>query len=563
MARSSIITPQQTAFIRFELDRGDARRRKRILQDVSRLYRGGQRFNAESLEAIETTIDGLLLQSNQDKKVVRWSLNALAQLGRRMISDNPIRLVLRHYDGDPEITAAGIAALSSMHAGRLDEVDIFKSCDPCLRVLAALQNTDPRHLDLSNIRIDIDKADKEVLKLALITVGLNKDIDNLFHPRHGNGEIVKALGSYPDDIVVQYSVWAIIENQKLGMQDLGVNVHPIDVLPPNVQAKLMQLVAMRENDRDARHSLMLDGPYLPSADAREGMAKGLRNVYYDGLEGITLDWSKQEIVPDVRRLLAEHFARFANVCVLYEEEAIRLFDASPELRENLLLGAEGKPLYRQLKMQDLRMGTSDLFNGDDDFMRAIKQQGASEKTVTKVLILASAPKDADRLRLDVEARDLKEKLRAVVHKVVAIEVVNEWAVRVDQIQDALFNEKPQVLHFSGHGDVGILLFEDREGNAAPVDAKAFGDLIGLHSGSIECVILSACFSEDVANAVRAHVRWVIGCDQSIADDAAIAFARAFYRALANGEGYEKAFRYARNEIALNGMSAEADKYKLL
>jgi len=75
--------------------------------------------------------------------------------------------------------------------------------------------------------------------------------------------------------------------------------------------------------------------------------------------------------------------------------------------------------------------------------------------------------------------------------------------------------------------------------------------------------LSACFSEEVAKAVRSHVKWVIGCDNSIADKAAIAFSRAFYRALANGEDYEKAFRHARNEISLHGMSAEADKYKLI
>ena len=287
MALAPVITPQQTAFIRFELDHGDARRKKKALQDVSRLYRTGARFNAESLEAVENTIDGLVLQSNQDRKVVRWGLNALGQLGRRMVSDNPIKLALRHYDGDPEITAAGIAALASMHAGRLEEIDLYQNCDPCLHTLAALQNTDPKFLDLSSVRIDIDKADKEILKLALITVGLNRDVDNLFHPRHSNGQIVKALGAYPDDIVVQYSVWAIIENQKLGMHDLGVSTHRVDTLPPNVQAKIMQLVAMREGDHDKRHKLMLDGPYLPSAEAREGMAKGLLNVYYDGLEVIT------------------------------------------------------------------------------------------------------------------------------------------------------------------------------------------------------------------------------------------------------------------------------------
>ncbi|MEI9406403.1 hypothetical protein [Mesorhizobium argentiipisi] len=474
MALSPVITTQQTAFLRFELDHGDTRRKKKALQDVSRMYRGGARFNAESLEAVETTIDGLLLQSNQDRKVVRWSLNALGQLGRRTKSDNPVRLALKHYDGDPEITAAGIAALSSMHGGRIEEIDLFQNCDPCLRTLAALQNTDPKFLDLSKVRIDIDKADKEILKLALITVGLNRGVDNLFHPKHSNGQIIKALGTYPDDIVVQYSVWAIIENQKLGMHDLGVSTHLVDALPSNVQAKIMQLVAMRESDHDKRHALMLDGPYLPNADAREGMAKGLLSVYYEGLEGIMLDWSKQESVEYVRKLLAQHFARFSNVCVMYEEEALKLFDANPELRDHLRLGAEGQPLYKKLLLQDLRMGTADLFGEEDDFMQSFKKTKPVRQTV-KALMLLAAPKDADRLRLDEEVRDLKDKLRVVQNAVVDVVVVNEWAVRVDQIQDGLFNEKPQVLHFSGHGDTGMLFFEDRNGHAAPVDAKSFGE----------------------------------------------------------------------------------------
>lgn len=563
MALSTVITTQQTAFIRYELDHGDARRKKKALQDVSRMYRGGARFNAESLEAVETTIDGLLVQSNQDRKVVRWSLNALGQLGRRTKSDNPVRLALRHYDGDPEITAAGIAALSSMHGGRIEEIDLFQNCEPCLRTLAALQNTDPKFLDLSNVRIDIDKADKEILKLALITVGLNRDVDNLFHPKHSNGQIIKALGTYPDNIVVQYSVWAIIENKKLGMDDLGVSTHPVDALPPNVQAKIMQLVAMRESDHEKRHALMLDGPYLPNADAREGMARGLLSVYYNGLEGIMLDWSKQESVDYVRKLIAEHFARHSNICSIYEEEAIKLFDANPELREHLFLGAEGKPLYKKLQLQDLRLGTADLFGGNDDLIISLKHEREQKMKPIKTLIMSAAPKNARPLRLDEEARDLKEKLRTVQNKVIDIVVVNEWAVRVDQIQDALFNEKPQVLHFSGHGNKGNLVFEDRNGNVARVDVKAFADLISLHADSVKCVILSACYSENVAKAVRAHVPWVIGCDESIADDAAIAFSRAFYRALANGEDYEKAFRHGRNEIALLGMNNEADKYKLL
>jgi hypothetical protein len=53
---------------------------------------------------------------------------------------------------------------------------------------------------------------------------------------------------------------------------------------------------------------------------------------------------------------------------------------------------------------------------------------------------------------------------------------------------------------------------------------------------------------------------VIGCDESIDDDAASGFSRAFYRALAHGHDYEIAYRLAKNDLRLNGFEKEAKKY---
>ena len=55
---------------------------------------------------------------------------------------------------------------------------------------------------------------------------------------------------------------------------------------------------------------------------------------------------------------------------------------------------------------------------------------------------------------------------------------------------------------------------------------------------------------------------MIGCGDSIRDDAAIAFTRAFYRAIAHGNDYSQAFALARNDVRINCGDAEADKYVL-
>ncbi len=244
---------QKTAFLRFELQNGNAYRTKTALQEISRLYRSGHQFNSEARNNFETAINGIVLIQKQDEKVVRWCLNSLAQLGRRENSSRYVEAALKQYEGNPEITAAGVAALCNMYLGNIDEVEILGRIDPAIRTLAALQNTDPRKLDLTGFKIDIDTADVEVLKLALITVGLNRGIENLFHPRHNNGEIVKELGQYPDPIVVQYSVWAVLENRRLTITELGVPFQSIDDHPPNVQSKLLQLAAEQETDNTNAH----------------------------------------------------------------------------------------------------------------------------------------------------------------------------------------------------------------------------------------------------------------------------------------------------------------------
>jgi hypothetical protein len=352
----------------------------------------------------------------------------------------------------------------------------------------------------------------------------------------------------------------LIENIRLSIADLGMQLLPIDAHPENVQAKLMQLVAERETDPFKRHQIIADGPFLTSVEAREGLAKGLLRVYYDGLEEVTLDWFEQESSFGIQLLLAEHFGRFASNCGPYADKALSMIDVEPRFEGRILLGAEGKDFYRIVKGRNVRDGTPDLF-GDAGGIHILGNNNKRDsRMIKKVLFMAVSPKDANSLRLDEEARDLKEAILTVADAKVEISVTSEWAVRVNQIQTAILNCKPEILHFSGHGTMGALCFEDNQGNAAAVSDQTFADLIELNRGFVRCVVLNACFSQSVADLIKAHVECVIGCESSIADDAAIAFTRAFYRTLADGESYERAFRFGNNEVSLSGMSAESDKF---
>ncbi len=63
----------------------------------------------------------------------------------------------------------------------------------------------------------------------------------------------------------------------------------------------------------------------------------------------------------------------------------------------------------------------------------------------------------------------------------------------------------------------------------------------LFAEHVECVVLNACFSEIQANAIAAHIGYVIGMSEGITDEAAIQFATAFYDALGADKTVEFAF----------------------
>lgn len=557
-----VISPGQTAFLKFEIENGDARRRKTALQDLSHRYRQGDILNAESRNSFEKTINGMVL-GDGDRKVVRWCLNALARLGTRLGSSKYVAAALRQYEEDPEIVAAAVAALSRMYNGDIEAIPELTVVDPAMRILAAMQTTDVRKLDLSGLTIDIDKSDKEVLKLALLVVGLNRDIQNLLHPRHLNGAIVKQLGHHDDRIVRQYSVWSVMENRFLTLEDLGIPFDTISSQPPNVQAKLLQLAAEREPDKMLRHKIIHDGTFNDNPEARMGLAKGLVHTYYEGLEDVTIAWFDSEQDADVQALIAEHFARFSDDTGPYYEKAIEVAEASPKLLDRILLGAEGKDLYGKVRGLDSSNGTEDLFGKPSDLIAMFQQSTNLSRKVPemKVLFLAANPVDQTNLKLDVEARELKQQLGLVREAKVEITVVHAWAVKTDQVQTEILNSKPDVLHFSGHGGPGLLVFETATGETVTVSGETLAELVSL-TPSIRCVVLNSCFSDSVARLVAPHVDAVIGCDVSIGDEAASQFSRAFYRALAHGESVENAFKLAKNDLVWNGSKHEAEKYQI-
>jgi hypothetical protein len=199
----------------------------------------------------------------------------------------------------------------------------------------------------------------------------------------------------------------------------------------------------------------------------------------------------------------------------------------------------------------------------------------------KVLFLGSNPATQDRLALDEECREITSKIRSADHRD-AIELIAAWAIRPADLQQLLLQHRPHVVHFSGHGTQGrsaggtppvtlpnprdmvvrdrspadelVLMGED--GRPWPMSKAALVHLFSVLKDNIQLVLLSACHSAPIAEALAEVIPCAIGIRKAITDSAAITFAAAFYQALGFGRNIQEAFDLGR--VALMNLHIPED-----
>src|SRR3954454_227609 len=164
----------------------------------------------------------------------------------------------------------------------------------------------------------------------------------------------------------------------------------------------------------------------------------------------------------------------------------------------------------------------------------------------KVLFLAANPAGTQPLKLDEEIRQITAKVRAAEYRE-SLELVSRWAVRPDDLLQALLEVKPHVVHFSGHGSPAaeLILLDDR-GEPKPVSQEALVHLFGTLRDNVRVVLLNACDTLAQAKALTKAIDCTVGMSRPIGDAAAIAFAASFYRALGFGRSMKEAFELGRS-----------------
>jgi len=174
----------------------------------------------------------------------------------------------------------------------------------------------------------------------------------------------------------------------------------------------------------------------------------------------------------------------------------------------------------------------------------------------RVLFVYCSPQDEDSLRTTGELRAVRH---AVEHGPRVIKIDDLPAATIDDLRTKLLRAPApyEVVHFSGHANEEVLVFENEQGASSPVSLTAIGELLA-RQGTM-CVILNACNSlQKIAAAI---VPFTIGVSDTVYDKEALNFSRGFYDALSANKEYEEAFKEGTSAVSLGG--GEADKFKLI
>ncbi|MEO1125673.1 MAG: AAA-like domain-containing protein [Cyanobacteria bacterium J06639_16] len=169
-------------------------------------------------------------------------------------------------------------------------------------------------------------------------------------------------------------------------------------------------------------------------------------------------------------------------------------------------------------------------------------------SVKKILVLAANPVDTSPLRLGKEVKEIQRSWeRSKCQDRYTLQT--QFAVDVQDWRRALLDENPNVLHFCGHGagEQGLALEDDETGAVKLLSTDAIAGLFEVCK-NLECVVLNACYSEVQVEALQTLGVTVIGMNQAIGDQAALAFASGFYDGLFAGLVYADAFKVGRTAI---------------
>ncbi|SEC27798.1 hypothetical protein [Arthrobacter woluwensis] len=174
----------------------------------------------------------------------------------------------------------------------------------------------------------------------------------------------------------------------------------------------------------------------------------------------------------------------------------------------------------------------------------------------RVLMLgASAEGD---LRVGREQKRIRAAVESALHRD-QIELDVRPAATTADLLDGITKFRPHVVHFSGHSNDDLIVFEDEVDElheGVVVTARAFARAISATDDPPLLVLLNSCRSAaQIDELVAQVVPFAIGMADSIEDADAINYAAQFYAAVANGQSINSSHLSGQATLKLAGLES--------
>lgn len=188
-------------------------------------------------------------------------------------------------------------------------------------------------------------------------------------------------------------------------------------------------------------------------------------------------------------------------------------------------------------------------SGAEVIRRAGSKAGHAGRRRVKIVFFAANASDGERLGLDEEYRAIEQAIRGARYRD-AFQLIPKLAVRRSDVQDALIEHSPDVMHSACYGSIRaeLLLMDDGRG-AAPMSSEVLAGLFKVLKCHVALVVFNACFASGQAEAIRGYAGFAVGMRAGIEDRAAIAFASGLYGALAYGRSVREGFELGVAAVA--------------
>ena len=164
---------------------------------------------------------------------------------------------------------------------------------------------------------------------------------------------------------------------------------------------------------------------------------------------------------------------------------------------------------------------------------------------TKILFLTANPADQQNLAVDRESKQVLVDAQGKELEVVVCPHID----RGSMINMVAF-QKPQIVHFSGHGKDGSLAMIDPGSNKTyRIENEDLVEIFQLFKEvGVKCVVLCSCWSFSQAKVISELGIPVIGMLRKIGDEEAIQFSRDLYYLLMSNNPLESIFKLAKLKV---------------